>query len=247
MGRLRSLWDIIWKRKDVGRYRELETALGLRIRQWSLYEQALRHPSFERLHEDNLLHSYERLEFLGDAVLDCVVAEHLYRAFPGEMEGFLTPLRSKLVSRKACARVARRLNIGSFVHLSPELDSKGGRTNPSVLADCLEAIIGAIFLDRGITAAKSFIHQHMISGVDLRRLAAMEDNHKSLLLEFVQARGWEQPLYEVSAIDGPPHDRIFTIVTYVRGYEYGRGQASSKKRAEQLAAHQALSRLRSEA
>ncbi len=247
MGRFSSLWDRLWKRIGSGPRSELETILGLQIRQLSLYEQALRHPSFEQPHKDNLLRSYERLEFLGDAVLGCVVAEHLYRAFPGKMEGFLTPLRSKLVDRKACARVARALDLGALVHLSPALESRGGRTNPSVLADCLEAIIGAIYLDRGMTAAKFFIHKHMIADVDLRRLAELEDNPKSLLLEYVQAKGWKHPTYKVVAKDGPPHDRIFTIATYVRGHQYGRGQAGSKKKAEQMAARQALSRLRREA
>ena len=247
MRRLHSFWQRFWTPSTNVRIRKIETTLGLKIRQLALYEQALRHPSFERHIEGNLLHSYERLEFLGDAVLSCVVAEHLYRTFPAEMEGFLTTLRSKLVSRKACARVATALDLGTLVYLSPELESKGGRHNASILADCLESLSGAIYLDRGMPAAKAFIQEYMISGIDLSQLSKMEYNHKSLLLEYAQARGWGQPVYEVSAVDGPPHNREFTIVAFVRKKQYGRAKASSKKRAEQMAARQALSQLRSEA
>jgi len=224
---------------------QLESILGIRIYNYSLFEKALRHPSAERGQSSGSLQSYERLEFLGDAILGAVVAEYLYDEFPGEMEGFLTATRSKLVSGEACAQLAGDLGLGNFVELDPHMESQGGRQSTSVLADCLESIIGAIHLDSGMTNSRIFIHQQMLKRVDLAGLVARDNNYKSQLQEFVQARGWEQPEYLVVDIVGPPHDALFTVEVYIKGNRQGRGQATSKKKAEQYAARRALELLSS--
>ena len=244
--RICQLFRNIAPRSNSGTRYTFESKLNFRTRNFALYQQALRHSSVDRHLPNNWLRSYERLEFLGDAVLGCVVAEHLYTAFPSEMEGFLTLLRAKLVSKPACARVARALDLGTLVQLSPELEARGGRNSDSILADCLEAIIGAVYLDQGMTAARSFVYQHMLKDVDLDKLAAKEDNHKSRLLEYAQARGWEHPVYKTLETSGPGHKRIFTVEVHLHGHSHGVGQDDSKKKAEQRAAHEALTALRSQ-
>ena len=168
------------------RWAKLETTLGVRIYDFTLFEKALRHPSAERAQNHGLLQSYERLEFLGDAILDCVVAEHLYHEFPEEMEGFMTAMRSKLVRGETCATIARNLGLGEFIELDHTFKSRGGHSYDSVLADCLESIIGAIHLDRGITVTRKFIHQNLLDQLDLGQLATRDDNYKSRLQELVQ-------------------------------------------------------------
>ncbi len=233
----------IFSRRTHPYWIQIERALGIRIYDISLFEKALRHPSAERNQNPVTSQSYERLEFLGDAILGLVVAEYLYHRFPEKMQGFLTSTRSKLVSGKACARVAHDLGIGAFIELDSHTESQGGRTSDSILGDCLESIIGAIHLDSGITGSHQFIHKHILEQVDLARLIAKNENYKSTLQEFVQAKGWPQPDYLHVATDGPPHDLIFTMDVYVGESCHGRGQATSKKKAEQQAARQALESL----
>lgn len=238
----RSLQRRIRRQRNL-RWIALEAALGIRIYTFSLFEKALRHPSAENDPEHGQLRSYERLEFLGDAILGAVIAEYLYREFPEEMEGFLTSMRSKLVSGEACAHIARDLGLSKFVEMAPHLKSRGAHENTSVLADCLESVIGAIHLDSGMPAARRFISQHILARADLTELVAIDENYKSRLQEYVQARGWPKPEYRLAATDGPPHNAIFTLDVYVDGKRRGRGMAGSKKKATQHAARQALSAL----
>jgi len=222
---------------------ELENVLEIPIYDFSLFEKALRHPSVERVKRQSALESYERLEFLGDAVLGSVVAEYLYQKFPNEMEGFLSSLRSRIISGRACATVAQTLGLGKFVELDPMMASNGGHESTSVLADILESIIGAIHLDSGTTNSRSFIHQHILEQIDFPTLLAHDDNFKSRLQELVQAKGWGHPQYLLVHTDGPPHKSIFTVDVYICGRHEGRGQATSKKKAEQSAAYHALNAL----
>ncbi len=206
----------------------------------ALYEQALRHRSLLRGQLRSHLYSNERLEFLGDAVLGFVVAEYLYRHFPDETEGFLTRLRAKLVNGQALAIYAESINLGTLILMSENMVQTQGRRNQTILADAFEAIIGALYLDRGTNAARRFIHRTMLDHVDLSGLAAKRDNFKSLLLEYVQAEGWPQPEYRVVTEEGPSHDRVFTVEVLVNDVPYGQGEAGSKKSAEQKAAREAL-------
>lgn len=208
------------------------------------YEQALRHRSL--LADDTVRESNERLEFLGDAVLDFVMAEHLYRRFPQGDEGFLTRLRSRIVNGQALAQCAAELGLGDMILMSAAMDRDGGRDSAAILADALEAVIAALYLDLGEQAVRKFVRNKILARLDLEDLANLKDNHKSLLLEYAQALGWPQPVYRVAREEGPPHERVFTIDAMLRNEAYGRGQAQSKKKAEQKAAAEALDRLRRE-
>lgn len=210
-----------------------------------LYEQALRHrSSLSGTNGEEHTASNERLEFLGDAVLDFVTAEHLYRHFPDGDEGFLTRLRAQIVNGQALARFASELGLGDMIMMSEAVWRDGGRDSTAILADTLEAVIGALYLDMGEQAVRTFVWTRVFARLDLDDLAHVRDNYKSLLLEHVQALGWPQPHYRVAREEGPPHERIFTIDVLLHGEAYGRGQAQSKKKAEQKAAAQALDRLR---
>ena len=223
--------------------REVERLVGHAAGDLALYEQALAHRSLLRGQADSHLASNERLEFLGDAVLGFVVAEHLYHHFPERDEGFLTRLRAKLVSGQALARTARRVGLGGLIRMSEHMAQADGRQNASILADAFEAVIGALYLDLGLGAARAFIHRTILAEVNLDKLATRRDNHKSLLLEFAQARAWPQPTYRVVEEHGPSHDKVFTVEVVVGETPCGRGRAGSKKQAEQQAAAEALERL----
>ena len=217
------------------------------VRRIELYEQALRHrSSLSDTNGEGHTASNERLEFLGDAVLDFVTAEHLYRHFPDGDEGFLTRMRAQIVNGEALAQFASELGLGEMILMSDAVYRDGGRDSAAILADALEAIIGALYLDMGEQAARTFVRTRMLAQLDLNDLAHVRDNYKSLLLEHVQALGWTQPHYRVVREDGPPHERVFTIDVILCDEAYGRGQAQSKKKAEQKAAAQALDRLRCE-
>ncbi|MDQ7041048.1 MAG: ribonuclease III [Rhodothermus sp.] len=216
---------------------------GLPVQNLTLYEQALTHRSLLRGQPDSHLYSNERLEFLGDAVLGFIVAAYLYERFPDQNEGFLTRLRAKLVNRRALAQAARRLELSAYVQLSEHMERAGGRANDSILSDAFEALIGAIYLDLGLDAARTFVERALLAPLDLEALARQPDNYKSLLLEFAQARGWPQPRYRVVAEEGPSHARTFTVEAWIGNRRLGRGTAGSKKQAEQRAAREALVRL----
>ncbi|GAB5520481.1 MAG: ribonuclease III [Rhodothermales bacterium] len=226
----------------------IEALVGAPIGPIRLYEQALKHRSLLRTDpSESHLASNERLEFLGDAVLGFVTAEHLYALYPGENEGFLTRMRAKLVNGKALSRWAERLELGSLVLISDNMEQSGGRANRTILADAMEAFIGAIYLDLGMDATRRFIYQTLLDTLDLDALATTRENFKSLLLEYAQAQAWSQPRYEVVGEEGPSHDKRFTIVVWVNGEAYGPSTGSSKKRAEQQAAAIALEQLHAEA
>lgn len=224
----------------------IERLVGTSVQDLSLYEQALTHRSRLRGEADSHLATNERLEFLGDALLGFVVAEVLYQRFPEKNEGYLTRLRAKLVSGKALARYARRLDLGPHILMSENAARDEGRDTPSILADAYEALIGALYLDRGLEAARRFIKSTALAPVDLDALAAQNENYKSLLLEYVQARGRVQPTYRIVREEGPSHDKTFTVEALIDGTPYGQGTASSKKKAEQEAARETLEHLRSE-
>ena len=226
---------------------DIEKLVGMPVRAMELYEQALRHrSSLSDTAGEEHTDSNERLEFLGDAVLDFVTAEHLYRHFPDGDEGFLTRLRAQIVNGRSLARFASELGLGDMIVMSDAMGREGGRDSTAILADTLEAVIAALYLDMGEQAARTFIRTRMLARLDLDDLAQVRDNYKSLLLEHVQALGWPQPHYRVAHQEGPPHERMFTIDVLLRGQAYGRGQAHSKKKAEQKAAEQAFNRLRRE-
>nr|BCX00754.1 MAG: ribonuclease 3 [Bacteroidota bacterium] len=215
------------------RRERVEALLGVPVRRWELFEEALRHRSVAFGGR-----SYERLEYLGDAVLGLVVADFLFHRFPEADEGTLTRYRSQLVNGRNLARYAKALGLPDLLELGAQAEAAGARYNATVLADALEALIGAIFLDQGFEAARYFLWRLLREG-DLERVLAQEDNYKSLLLEFAQARGWAPPFYRVEEERGPSHAREFTVSVWVEGRALGTGTGRSKKAAEQEAARQA--------
>ena len=224
--------------------RAVEALVGTPVGDLDLYEHALRHRSLFRGLSTDGTGSNERLEFLGDAVLGAVVAEVLYERFPHRSEGHLTRTRATLVNGKALAGFAEVLGLGPLVLMSDNMEASGGRANQTILADAFEAVVGALYLDLGFDASRRFVCQVLDRCVNLETAAADRSNHKSLLLEYVQGLGHEQPTYEVLSEEGPSHDRTFTIAAVVGGERLGEGTDRSKKSAEQAAAQAALVALR---
>jgi len=218
----------------------LEALVDQSIDDPSLYRCALTHRSLLRIEANPELRSNERLEFLGDALLDLVVSEALYDRFPEYNEGRLTRMRARLVSEAPLARYARHMNLGAHLRLSENAEAGGGRENPSILADAFEALTAAVYRDRGYEAARRFVRARALEPFDLAEIVRQDTNYKSRLLERMQAEGRPQPTYRVVEEKGPSHDKTFTAEVRVGDDSLGRGTASSKQQAEQRAARQAL-------
>lgn len=206
----------------------------------NLLEMALTHRSWVNEHK-NLRRSNERLEFLGDAILEFVVSEVIYRKFGDQEEGYLTALRAKIVNTVSLAAVAQKLNIGKYIFLSKGEEDTGGRTNVSLLADTIEAIIGAIFIDGGLTESQKFIEENILDDLDAVSREPLKDP-KSLLQEEVQSKGYSTPKYIVVDEVGPDHEKTFTIEVEVDGTKLGTGTGKSKSEAAQNAAKDALTK-----
>ena len=211
--------------------------LGHRFQDPTLLETALTHRSFA--HEHDLGQTYERLEFLGDAVLGLISADYLFERYPEEAEGKLSQLKSYIVSEPVLARHAAALELGELLRLGVGEERSGGRQKRSLLADALEAVFGAVFLDSGLEAAQRVLRPLLQEALDAR-LGRAERDAKTALQELAQARGWELPEYRLLADEGPDHDKHFAIECWLTGRRVGRGDGHSKKEAEQRAASEAL-------
>lgn len=207
-----------------------------------LFDQALTHRSWVNEHKGKRT-SNERLEFLGDAVLEFVVSQKLFRQFPDKEEGFLTALRASLVNTIALSEVAVKLNLGDLIYLSKGEEESGGRTNQSLLADTVEAIIGALFIDQGIEASEDFINKNILNDLEAKANMPLKDS-KSLLQEYVQSKSLPTPRYRVVSESGPDHDKKFVIEVWVGEKVLGKGVGRNKSGAEQSAAKNALSMLK---
>jgi ribonuclease-3 len=220
--------------------RDLLSRLGHGFRDADLFDEALRHASYTN-ENPNAGPSNQRLEFLGDAVLGLVVAEALVRTYPDAREGELTRYRAALVSERSLSRTARELGLESALKLGKGEAAQRSRLRASLLADSLEAIVGAAFLDGGLDAARSVVQA--VLGERIRRVAAeSQQDHKSLLQELVQSEGLADLEYVVTAETGPDHEKRFEVVVRRGARELGRGAGTSKKAAEQAAAEDALAR-----
>ncbi|RPH92579.1 MAG: ribonuclease III [Calditrichaeota bacterium] len=206
--------------------------------------QALKHRSFLVQTGEDRNASNERLELLGDAVLGLLVTEFLYLEYPEETEGILTNHKSLLVSGHMLAEVANAINLGAFLLLNDSEERSGGRHRVSILADSVESLIGALYLDGGLQAARQFVNRHITGRLDLLLNDGHLRNNKSILQEYCQSQGWEGPYYHVDAETGPDHLKEFSISVLINGRSVGTGKGTSKKRAEQNAAHSALKALR---
>lgn len=219
----------------------LEKGLGVAFDEPAYLEQALIHSSY--VNENPAYTDNERLEFLGDAVLGLVIAERLYREMPDASEGKMTRLRASLVSQDSLAGLALALRLGDYLRLGRGEEAGGGRTKPANLARALEAVIAAIYLDRGLTVSRDFILMVFADALDRARQEIQNLNYKSRLQELVQAGGEPSPSYRVVEMSGPDHDRSFTVEVAVGARVLGRGSGKSKKQAETEAARAALVKL----
>ena len=221
----------------------LQEILGVSFNAPSLLEQALVHSSYINENPSSALTSNERLEFLGDAILDLVVAEKLYQAFPQFTEGEMTKLRSVLVRRDALFRMAKTIKLGDYLYLGKGEEASGGRDKPANLAGVLEAVIAAIFLDQGLATARSFVLRLIDKGLQRIISHGTRADYKSQLQEFIQARQQQTPTYHVIEAVGPDHDKTFTVEVKVGDTVLGRGSGKGKRKAEAEAARSALQRL----
>lgn len=223
---------------------ELEEILGVSLKDTSLLEQALVHGSYTNENPDFALASNERLEFLGDAILSLVVAERLYQDFPDLSEGEMTKLRAALVRGETLARVAKRIRLGRFLYLGKGEEANGGRDRPANLAAALEAVIAAVFLDRGIDITKDFILK--LLRVELEKIInrATGIDYKSELQEFIQAKEQRTPTYHLVEVTGPEHEKLFTVEVRSGKIVLGQGSGKNKKMAEVEAARSALMKLK---
>jgi ribonuclease-3 len=222
----------------------LEKALGLQFRDQGLLQQALVHRSFINEQGGSPLDSYERLEFLGDAVLSLIISTELYLRMPQATEGQLSKCRATLVNDESLAHFTRRLSLGDFLLLGRGADATGGRESDSILADCFEALVAAIYLDQGYPEARRFVLQVMQQELDEScRQGIPRENPKSQLQEYFQGRGRPTPRYRIVATEGPDHNPIFTVEVSVDDQVVGTGRGGKKTDAERAAAQDALARL----
>ncbi len=222
---------------------ELEGKLGVKFRDRSLLHLALVHGSAGAEGRTRHGENYERLEFLGDSVLNLAISDHLYRLFPTRLEGDLARLRAGLVSEGALARVARDVDLGRYVVLGRGEEKGGGRSRPALLADALEAVLGAVYIDSGYGVAHYCITRWF--GDALSELEEPgEGDYKSQLQELVQQLERRLPRYRITGQRGPEHERAFVAIVEVNGRILGEGHGRSKKEAEQAAARRALDQLR---
>lgn len=232
------------RESTAGARRALERRLGYCFKDERLLVKALKHRSYVYVEEGrDRLESNERLEFLGDAVLELLVTEFLFRRFEAKGEGELTQMKSQLVSRPVLAQQAKLLGVGPFVLLSADERGANGGQRPSILCDTLESLIGAIYLDGGLEAARAFVQRAVLA--DFRQIVQQDAtfNFKSKLLEYSQSMGKGPPRYLVQAEEGPDHDKLFSVEVCITGRRLGWGQGRSKKEAQQRAAKDALESL----
>ena len=221
--------------------KDLEGAIGYHFRNINLLQNALTHSSYANERYHNSLMSNERLEFLGDSILGMVVAEHLYRNFPDRPEGELTRMRADMVCERALAEVANRLSLGQHLLLGHGEERFGGRSRESILADAVESVIAATYVDGGMNAAVDFIRKFILCDVPAQRLRNAD--YKTTLQELVQQKKNQVLTYELVGESGPDHDKKFDVEVCLNGQVVGRGVGSSKKRAEQEAARVAMENL----
>ncbi len=214
--------------------------MGYRFRDPDLLREALSHRSFVGAKGEDRLDSNERLEFLGDAILDLVVAHELFRRYPRKTEGELTQLKSLLVSQPILKRTAQAVGLGDALLLSLNEDATGGRERASILADALEALLGAMYLDAGLPAVQRFVLERLV--MQLPEVARMPGfwNYKSVLLEHVQKNKMGHLSYRTKREEGPDHEKVFTVEVLLNRKALGEGRGDSKKRAQQEAARAAL-------
>lgn len=224
--------------------KEYQKVIGYTFKDLELLNRALIHTSYAN--ENNLPHfkSNQRLEFLGDAVLDLIISEFIYKEYPDFPEGELTKIRANVVCESTLVKIALQLGLGNYIFLGRGEESTGGKERPSILADALEALIGAIYLDGGLQEVRAFImRQFYDEVVDTAEKQNYRD-YKTALQELIQKDYGDRLYYEVISESGPDHDKVFTVQVKLKNNILGRGTGKSKKEAEQIAAKAALEELK---
>jgi ribonuclease-3 len=223
----------------------LERVTGYHINDPAYFERALTHRSYLQIADAASITSNERLEFLGDSILNMLIGEFLFHHYSDVQEGDLTKLRSRLVNRKALTLCSRQLQLERVILLNTSAEQSLEQGNDSLLADAFEAIIAAIYLDSGsrLKPVKAFLSRTLLTPQMFEEILFIDENFKSILLEHTQAQGFGVPRYTVVQEDGPDHERIFTVEVHVGTECVGRGEGRSKKEAEQRAAAIAIEKL----
>ncbi|MCI8516225.1 MAG: ribonuclease III [Hungatella sp.] len=223
--------------------KELEQRTGYEFHDGKLLSQAMTHSSYANEHHIDKLKCNERLEFLGDAVLEVVSSDFLYHKYGSLPEGDLTKLRASIVCESTLALCAGELSLGTYLLLGKGEEATGGRERSSIVSDAMEALIGAIYLDGGFASAKEFIERFILHDIEHKQLFF---DSKTILQEMVQAMGDDPLVYELIREEGPDHNKIFEARALVGETEVGRGTGRTKKAAESMAAYRGILRLREE-
>ena len=220
---------------------KFENTIGYTFKDKSLLIQAFTHSSFVNEQKINKKPDYERLEFLGDAVLEMLSSEYLFKKYPDKKEGEMSKIRASLVCEPALAFDAEKLDIIHYMQLGKGEEATGGRNKESIIADMVEAVIGALFLDGGIEESKRFIYSYVLTNEESMQ---MFSDSKSILQEIVQGQNLGQIRYEICGESGPEHDKIFDVRVFVGDKNFGEGSGKTKKAAEQKAAYKAILELK---
>ncbi|ONI43051.1 ribonuclease III [Candidatus Epulonipiscium fishelsonii] len=221
----------------------LEKVIGYSFINKQLLEQATTHSSYANEHRNKNIKDNERLEFLGDAILDLIVSSYLFKKYPHLHEGDLSKSRASIVCEASLAEIAKKVNVGNYILLGKGEEMTGGRNRNSILADAFEAITGAIFLDGKYDAVETFLNKTLIAEYNNIAIEELYADYKTLLQEFIQQYSTEPIRYEVTAEVGPDHNKDFYVSVWHGKYECGKGLGKSKKEAEQNAARGALRKL----
>lgn len=215
----------------------LQENLNLKFRDISLLQLAITHSSYAN---EKHIPFNERLEFLGDAVLELIISQYLYEAHPEEPEGYLTRMRALIVCENSLHTIAKKWNLGEYLYMSKGEELTGGRERASILADAVEAILAAIYKDKGLEEARAFILSQFKPILDKASKNEIILDYKTKLQEILQQKGEVKISYEAAGFEGPPHRRKFFVELYIEGKLSGKGQGYSKKEAEQMAAKEVL-------
>ncbi len=218
-------------------YQELEKKIGYTFQNRALLKQAVTHSSFANEQKINRQKHYERLEFLGDAVLELVSSDFLFQTHPEMPEGQLTKLRASMVCEPALAYCAKDLTLDSYIQLGKGEEATGGRYRDSIVSDVMEAVIGAIYLDGGMEPARTYIHRFILSDLENKQLFL---DSKTNLQEYMQQNLKKEFHYRLVEESGPEHDKVFLVEVVMEEKVLGRGKGRTKKAAEQQAAYEAL-------
>lgn len=235
--------DCIRKRENMTNTRlfEIQHRIDYEFKNMELLYQAMAHSSYINENRMNKLHSNERLEFLGDAVLELISSEFLYEQYPTKTEGELTKLRASLVSEYPLAQVAKKLKLGEYITLSHGEERAGGRTRDSITSDALEALLGAIYLDGGIDEAKRFVYKFVLNDIERKQLFF---DSKTVLQELIQKHHLGELSYVMTREEGPDHDKLYSMDAMLDDKVIGSGSGRTKKQAQQQAAFAAIQQIK---